>query len=297
MNKTIEQIQNLTFGVELEYENISRERAAKAIHSVVGGRVNYDGGGYETWTVYAPDGRQWKAVRDGSLGRLSAEVVTPILKWEDMDTLQEIVRALRKAGAKATEAGSQHVHIGTAGWTPQNVANFARIFYKQERLVLKALGTLESRLTHYTRPTDREFIGRLEAIKPKTKSELNRAWFGTETPNPNHYHSTRYRAVNLVNYFMASGTIELRAANASTHAGEVKSVCCLALAIAAFAKRAKCASSKNQREYSEASAKYDFRVWMLRLGLIGPEFKNVRTHLLKRLPGSSAWKNGRPEER
>ena len=27
------------------------------------------------------------------------------------------------------------------------------------------------------------------------------------------------------------------------------------------------------------------------LGLNGDEFKNVRMHLLKRLPGSSAWKN------
>lgn len=28
---------------------------------------------------------------------------------------------------------------------------------------------------------------------------------------------------------------------------------------------------------------------LLRLGLIGPEYKNVRMHLLKRLPGDPAW--------
>ena len=90
MTNTIQTAKELTFGTELEYTNISRERAVKAIHSVVGGTIRYTGGGYDEWTVVAPDGRHWKAVSDGSLGSrsTSAEVVTPILKWDDMDTLQ-----------------------------------------------------------------------------------------------------------------------------------------------------------------------------------------------------------------
>jgi hypothetical protein len=58
---------------------------------VVGGTVRYYGGGYDAWQVTAPDGRIWKAVSDGSLTdrATSAEVVTPILKWEDMETLQD----------------------------------------------------------------------------------------------------------------------------------------------------------------------------------------------------------------
>ena len=31
-------------------------------------------------------------------------------------------------------------------------------------------------------------------------------------------------------------------------------------------------------------------VILLRLGLIGPEYKNVRMHLLKNLPGDKAWR-------
>ena len=38
-NATIETAKGLTFGTELEYTNITREKAAKAIHSVVGGTV------------------------------------------------------------------------------------------------------------------------------------------------------------------------------------------------------------------------------------------------------------------
>ena len=48
-NATIETAKGLTFGTELEYTNITREKAAKAIHSVVGGTVRYYGGGYDAW--------------------------------------------------------------------------------------------------------------------------------------------------------------------------------------------------------------------------------------------------------
>ena len=124
-NATIATAKSLTFGTELEYTNISRERAAKAIYSVIGGRVRYERGAYDTWTVTAPDGRVWKAVSDGSLGN-----------------------------------------------------------------------------------------------------------------------------------------------------------------------RAKSASTKDKREFRPESAAYDMRVFLLRLGFIGEEFKSTRLHLLKRLPGDSAWKNG-----
>lgn len=298
MTNTMQTAKELTFGTELEYTNISRERAVKAIHSVVGGTIHYTGGGYDEWTVIAPDGRHWKAISDGSLTDRagSAEVVTPILKWDDLDTLQAVVRELRHAGAKTPECTSQHVHIGVGDFDARQIANLARIFYKQEELILKAAGTLESRLQHYTRRTERGFIARLEATKPTTREALNRAWFGYANPQPNHYDGARYRAINLNNVWRM-GTVEFRLFNGTNHAGEVKAHIILCLAIAALAKTAKCASTKNQRPFCAESAKYDMRVFLLRLGLIGTEFKNVRMHLLKLLPGSTAWKNGRPAGR
>ena len=174
--------------------------------------------------------------------------------------------------------------------------NFARIWYKQEELILKAAGTFQSRIDSYTKRTDRRFIDRLEQAKPSTKEALNKAWFGYENPNPSHYDSMRYHAINLNNVWRI-GTVEVRAFNGTTHAGEVKTHIQLCLMIAAKALTAKCASTKNQRPYCAESAKYDMRVFLLRLGLIGPEFKNVRMHLLKHLPGNTAWKHGRPEGR
>ena len=35
---------------------------------------------------------------------------------------------------------------------------------------------------------------------------------------------------------------------------------------------------------------FTFRTFLLRLGLVGEEYKNVRMHLLKDLPGDPAWR-------
>jgi hypothetical protein len=67
------------------------------------------------------------------------------------------------------------------------------------------------------------------------------------------------------------------------------------LALAANALSSKSASSK-RREFDPATAKYDFRVVLLRLGLIGDEFKTAHLHLTKRLAGSAAWKRGRRDQ-
>jgi hypothetical protein len=293
MNEKLETMRAISFGTELEYEGISRQRMADAILSVVGGRQTY-GGPHSAITVVAPDGREWKAMSDGSL-RDGAEFVTPILHWDDIELLQEVVRAIRHAGARTPETTSQHVHIGAADWTPQQITNMVRIFYKQERLILKAAGTLECRLNRYTRPTDRAFVSRILDRKPKTMRELNEAWFGEYRPTFPHYTPERYRTLNLCNLWDSKHTLEIRAFNGSTHAGEVKANIALCLMMAAKAKLAKAASARNQREYDETGAKFMMRVFLLHLGMVGEEFKNIRHHLLKRLPGSAAWRNGRPQ--
>ena len=76
--------------------------------------------------------------------------------------------------------------------------------------------------------------------------------------------------------------------NSTLHAGEVKSYIQLCLAISHQALIQKSASHNRTQSSNE---KYTFRTWLLRLGLIGNEFKTARTHLLKNLDGNSAWKD------
>ena len=89
------------------------------------------------------------------------------------------------------------------------------------------------------------------------------------------------------------GSIEIRIANSSLHAGVVRAYLTFALALAAKALNSRCVSSR-PRQYDPESAKYDFRVFAcIHLGLIGEQYKHVRHHLLTNLPGDSAFKRGR----
>ena len=48
----------------------------------------------------------------------------------------------------------------------------------------------------------------------------------------------------------------------------------------------------NQTKKEIVNEKYEFRCFLLRLGMIGDEFKAERKILLKNLTGSSAFRNG-----
>ena len=55
-------------------------------------------------------------------------------------------------------------------------------------------------------------------------------------------------------------------------------------------------SARKSKTISD-NEKYTFRTWLLRLGLIGEEFKTARHHLLKNLDGNIAWKDPSQAER
>ena len=59
-----------------------------------------------------PDGRHWTVERDGSVTDPSAEVVSPVCRYEDIEMVQEVVRGIRAAGAKTDGSCGIHIHIG-----------------------------------------------------------------------------------------------------------------------------------------------------------------------------------------
>ena len=63
-------------------------------------------------------------------------------------------------------------------------------------------------------------------------------------------------------------------------------------ALCEFAKNLKRVVNKADTSDNE---KYAFRCFLLRLGMIGEEYKPVRRVLLRRLTGSSAFRHGKPE--
>ena len=294
MTKTQAELSGLTFGCELEYEGIGKPYAARLIAEVTGGRVETeDDGGVIRTSVRMRDGRVWSIVRDGSLHGTSCESVTPILTIEDLPMLEKVVAALRRGGAIVNERTGLHIHVGMRNAEPVAVKNLVRTFYKQEELILKAAGTRENRLERYTRRTDHSFVERICRDRNPTWKKLNCDWFGTYTTYFQKYESHRYSALNLNNLWNDKGTVEFRFWEGTTDHKRVAANVLFCLLLVARAKDAKASSAKSQRPYNESSAKYDFRVFLLRLGANGPMFKSMRKILMANLPGSAAWKDGR----
>ena len=145
--RQIEEMKKQTIGVEVEMNSITREKAAKIAAEFFGtGRYQNTAfrNGYCTWSAWDADGREWKFQKDVSIhgpDSEKCELVTPILTYSDIETLQELIRKLRKAGAKsdATRGCGVHIHIGANGHTAQTLRNLANLMASHEKLIATAL--------------------------------------------------------------------------------------------------------------------------------------------------------------
>lgn len=281
-----------TFGIEIEMNHISRAKAAQVIAEHFGTTVEYIGRTYDTRRVRDDIGRYWKVVSDSSIegpAEERTEFVSPICRWEDIPTVQELVRKLRRAGARPHASCGIHVHIGLGDHSPKTLRNLVNIVNAKEDLLTQALQISPERRERWCKPVDEDFLKRLNRAKPTTSEAFARLWYNDadwRTHASWHYDTSRYHLLNLHSVFQ-KGTIEFRAFNSTLHAGEVKSYIQLCMAISFQALESSAASPR--RPVTD-NPKYTFRCWLLRLGFIGDEFKTAREHLIKHLPGNSAWR-------
>lgn len=309
MAKQIEAMKKQTIGVEVEMNSIRREAAARLAAEFFGtGRFEDTAhrNGYATWSAWDGEGREWKFQKDVSIAGPDSEkceMVTPILTYEDMETLQELIRRLRHAGAKSdpTRGCGVHVHIGAKGHTPQTMRNLANIMASHESLLADALDLDRGRMNRYCRTVDPDFLKTLNRRKPQTMAAFADIWYKENDANygrSQHYNSSRYHMLNFHATF-TKGTIEFRlfqfdapadGKKNGLHAGQLKSYIQLCLALSQMAKEVRGASAKPQQN---DNPKYAMRTWLLRLGFIGEEFKTAREILTKRLAGDAAFRNGR----
>jgi len=310
-DKTREQIEamkNQTIGVEIEMNNITREKAARKVAEYFGTRAWNAAGeyGYYSWACKDGQGRVWKFQRDVSIYGPDAEkceLVTPILTYDDIETLQEIIRLLRKAGAKSgpSRGCGVHIHIGKGDHTAKTIRNLVNIMAAHEQQIGRAIRIDAGRTGQYCRVVDHRFLDRLNREKPTTMRKLEDIWYegnGSSWENRNaHYNSSRYHMLNLHATF-TKGTIEFRlfqfadpadGKRNGLHAGEMKAYIQLCLAMSQLAKMVRTASPKPQQTDNE---KYAMRCWMLRLGFIGDEFATAREILLRNMEGERAFITG-----
>ena len=283
-------MKNQTFGVEIELTGITRKKAAQIIADFFGTESFYIGTHYDTYGAKDGEGRTWKAMSDSSIrteGGQEVEIVTPVLRYSDIEDLQEIVRKLRKSGAKANNTCGIHIHIGSEKHTAKTLSNLVNIMTSKQNLIYTALGIKPER-ERYCQKLESELSEKIRKIKPDTLEKMADIWYDGYYDDRNaHYNSSRYHCLNLHSVF-TKGTVEFRLFNSTTHAGKIKAYIQFCLAVNYQALTQKSASA---RVTETTNPKYTFRTWLLRLGLIGEEFKTARLHLLANLDGNIAWRN------
>ncbi|WP_130868914.1 amidoligase family protein [Intestinimonas massiliensis (ex Afouda et al. 2020)] len=292
------------FGVEVEFTGITRKQAAKALAEYFGTMPRHKGGTYDTWAVRDPEGKEWKLVSDSSIYAekwngysyevtdspdYRVEMVSPKLTYGELPKFQECVRQMRYAKGKVNDSCGIHVHVDAAKHNRQSLKNLLSIMFSKEDILFKALQVNPDRVRTYCKKVREPMLQKarqLSAEETTDLTQLEEIWYEGKVKNSDHYNWTRYYALNLHSVFYR-GTVEFRCFNSTLHAGRAAAYInlCLAMSAQAIVQR----STVMRRTHSDNEL-FTFRVWLVRLGLNGPEFKHTRDYLLANLEGDRAWR-------
>lgn len=287
-----ESIKTGKFGVEIEMYNITREYAARVVAKYFGRlyTVEHSGGFYDKWICYDRDGRTWTFMSDSSIHDCNGgcEMVTPILGYDDIEDLQEVVRELRHNGAKSDpehECGV-HIHIDAEGYTPTSLKALANTIKSHDQLMLDAIG-VDSERREWCKPMNCDFIAEINKKKIATVEQFKRAWYESQgysvSAEREHYNHTRYCILNLHSLWQNKG-IEFRCfqfdnptaeRKGGLHAGQLKAYIQMCLAISYRAKKSTFAR-RATTNYQIRNPRSAMQTWMSDLGMKGEEFKTAR---------------------
>ena len=284
-------MKRLKFGIEIEFIGITREAAATIVADFFGTGFFYEGGEFKERDIADEKHRIWRVVRDASIEAFAeeeqCELVTPILQYEDLECLKQLLQNMQQLGARVNRSCGLHIHVDGKNFTPQAIVNLVTLIGSRELLLYKALSIPKDRMKYCKRIND-GLVDLILEKKPESLAELKKVWY-LESPyetSEGKYHSTRYHGPNLHALF-SKGTVEFRLFNSTLEPDRVQAYLQFTLALCKQAMIHKKAVMKKTRIENE---KYAFRCFLIRLGLNGDEFKNCRKVMLENLTGDSAWK-------
>lgn len=146
-----ELLKKQNYGVEVEFTGISRKMAADAVAEIIGTTASRpDHTCYQTRTIQDSQGRKWKVMRDSSINPIRkvgtenmdeyrVEFVTPVLKYEDLDTLQAIIRKFREIGGVPHASCGIHIHVDGANHTATSLRRLVNFMYSRQEIIYDAL--------------------------------------------------------------------------------------------------------------------------------------------------------------
>ncbi|MBQ9377115.1 MAG: amidoligase family protein, partial [Schwartzia sp.] len=211
------------------------------------------------------------------------EIVTPILQYDDIEDLQNIIRALVKKGAIANESCGIHVHVDGAAHDYKSLTRLVNFAIGRQDLFYEAL-EIGNRANTWCQKMSKKLLSAMKTTD--SRMSMERVWYSPANDgycggiDHQHYNSTRYHGINL-HAFFTKGTVEFRLFNGTTHAGKIKAYIQFCLAMSAWAVNADDKMYyKSIKGYTqEQKQNLMRRVLKNRLGLKGDEFKTARLHL------------------
>ena len=278
---------------------ITREKAANIVAEVLGSTPSRPNSScYETRTIADQANRKWKIMRDSSitairndesnepLDEYKVEFVTPPLKYEDIELLQDIIRKLRENGAKSHSSCGIHIHVDGANHDAKSLRRLVNFMTSRQDLIYEAL-EIKDRASHWCKKLNSNILKEMKSCSQLTKSEAERIWYSPANDNyrygisHEHYNDTRYHGVNLHSYF-SKGTVEFRLFNSTLHAGKIKAYIqfCLAVSAWAITSQDKIVFRSMDGYTAEKKVTIMRNILTNRLGLYGNEFKTCRLHLM-----------------
>ncbi|WP_300448409.1 amidoligase family protein [uncultured Oscillibacter sp.] len=216
------------------------------------------------------------------------------LTYDELPHLQECMRRVTAIGAKVNDSCGLHVHVDASNHNRQSLKNLISIMYSKEDLLFKALQVNEARAIEWCQKVREPMLKQARTLSAEETSDLTQLediWYeGFENDGRtrhDHYNKSRYYALNLHSVFYR-GTVEWRCFNSTLDPAKAAAYVHLCLAMSAQAIVQRSAVMQKTRSDNEL---FTFRVWLVRLGLNGDEFKETRDILLANLDGDRAWRH------
>lgn len=276
------------FALEIRVTGITRKKTAQILSEQFNTNFLYEGGSGFIYSFNDNLNRKWRIVKDDSIKEQTVnspanqnyrvKIITPILNYNDMRTIEEAVDNLKSNDAIINDSCKIDIYVDSTPYKTTNLANIHKLMFSKEDMLCRALDIKILDENKLSAQVDDEKLKNIMFHKPSSDYELNQKWY-------TNYDGYLNKILDLETV-KSKGMIGFGMFKSSFDNLQTYIQLCLAVSKQAL-------EQKNARAIKTQSTneKYTFRTWLLKLGFIGEEYKVARQELLRNLEGNIAWKN------
>lgn len=196
------------------------------------------------------------------------EKITEVKEQEENNTTNEVI-------AIEPQTTPCQIAIPMEGHTGISLRNLVNMIYSKQELIQKAIGIIKGIISE-------DFITGINKDKIESLEDFKTAIEGIGE-----------KSCPGIEFDFEEQRITFKFIEGDADAEKIKAYSQFVGLLNQSAKTLKHASPKVNITDND---KFAFRTWLIRLGMIGDEYKSARKILLERLSGNSAFRNGRPEK-